>query len=122
MTLLLLEAILQKFHLKSFLHTQFHTKDLGMLKCFLGVKIPRSRKDIFLSQRKYELNLLVETGNIGVKPCSVLMISSSQHTKDGELFKDFEKYKKLVVKLNYLIVPCPYIAYFVSVVISKYCS
>ena len=30
--------------LKSFLHNQFHTKDLGMLKYFLSVKVMRSKK------------------------------------------------------------------------------
>ena len=29
--------------LKSFLHSQFHIKDLGMLKYFLGVKVMRSK-------------------------------------------------------------------------------
>ena len=47
--------------LKSFLHGQFHTKDLGMLKYFLGVEIMRSKRGIFLSQRKYVLDLLSET-------------------------------------------------------------
>ena len=37
------------FSLKFFLHSQFHTKDLGMLKYFLGVKIMRSKQGILLS-------------------------------------------------------------------------
>ena len=32
-----------RLYLKSFLHNQFHTKDLGMLKYFLGVEVKRSK-------------------------------------------------------------------------------
>ena len=35
--------------LKSFLHGQFHTKDLRMQKYFLGVEVMRSKHGIFLS-------------------------------------------------------------------------
>ena len=33
--------------LKSFLHNQFNTKDLGMLKYFLGIEVMRSKLGIF---------------------------------------------------------------------------
>ena len=56
--------------LKSFLHSQFHTKDLGMLKYFLGVEVMRSKQRILLSQRKYVLDMLSKTGKLGAKPCS----------------------------------------------------
>ncbi|MCR2848026.1 hypothetical protein KN825_15855, partial [Weizmannia coagulans] len=46
---------------KSFLYNRFHTKDLSMLKYFLGVEIMRSKQGIFLCQRKYVLDLLSET-------------------------------------------------------------
>ncbi|KAM7509738.1 hypothetical protein LguiB_008613 [Lonicera macranthoides] len=101
--------------LKSFLHAQFHTKDLRMLKYFLGVEVTRSKKGIFLSQRKYVLDLLAETGKLGAKPCSTPMIPNVQLTKDGPLFEDPEKYRRLVGKLNYLTVTRPDIAYSVSV-------
>ena len=35
--------------LKSFLHNQFHTKDLGMLRYLLGIEVMRSKHGIFLS-------------------------------------------------------------------------
>ena len=34
---------------KSFLHSQFHTKELGMLRYFLGIEVVRSKHEIFLS-------------------------------------------------------------------------
>ena len=48
--------------LKSFLQSQFHTKDLGMLRYFLGIEVMRSKHGIFLSQRKYVLDLLSKIG------------------------------------------------------------
>ena len=35
--------------LKSFIHCRFHTKDLGMLKYFLGVEVMRSREFCYLN-------------------------------------------------------------------------
>ncbi|KAL5772611.1 hypothetical protein ACOSP7_012218 [Xanthoceras sorbifolium] len=102
--------------LKSFLHTQFHTKDLGMLKYFLGVEVIRSKKGIFLSQRKYVLDLLTETGKLGTRPCSASMTPKMHLTGDGELTEDPEKYRRLVGKLNYLTVTRSDIVYSVSVV------
>ena len=107
--------------LKSFLHKQFHTKDLGMLKYFLGIEVLRSRRGIFISQRKYVLDLLSESGKLGAKPYSSPMVPGLYLTREGELFEDPERYRRLVGKLNYLIVTRPDIAHFVSVV-SQYMS
>ena len=43
--------------LKFFLHNQFHTKDLGMLRYFLSIEVMRSKHGIFLPQRKYVLDV-----------------------------------------------------------------
>ena len=49
------------------------------------------------------------------------MAQSLHLTREGELFEDPERYRRLVGKLNYLPVTCLDIAYFVSVV-SQYMS
>nr|CAD1837447.1 unnamed protein product [Ananas comosus var. bracteatus] len=101
--------------LKLFLQTQFQTKDLGMLKYFLGIEVTRCKRGIFLSQRKYVLDLLAETEKLGAKPCSAPMAPNLQLTaNDDELFEDPERYRRLVGKLNYLTVTRPDIAYSVS--------
>ena len=46
--------------LKKHLSREFEIKDLCELKYFLGIEVSRSSKDIFLSQRKYALDLLSE--------------------------------------------------------------
>ena len=107
--------------LKSFLHSQFHTKDLGMLKYFLGVEVMRSKPRLMLSQRKSVLDILFETGKLGVKPCSTPTAPNVQLTKEGELFEDLERNRRLVEKFNYLTVTHPDIAYSVSV-LSQYMS
>ena len=107
--------------LKSFLQSQFHTKDLGMLRYFLGIEVMRSKHGIFLSQRKYVLNLLSETGKLGVKSSSSPMVPSVHLTREVETFEDPKRYKRLVRKLNYLTVTRPDIALSIDVV-SQYIS
>ena len=45
--------------LREHLATEFEMKNLGGLKYFLGIEVARSSQGIFLSQRKYVLDLLV---------------------------------------------------------------
>ena len=107
--------------LKSFLHSQFHTKDLGMLKYFLGVEVMRTKKRILLSQRKYVLDLLSDTRKSGAKPCCIPILPNVQITKERDLFEDLDRYRRLVGKLNYLTITCPDIVYSISV-LSQYMS
>ena len=44
--------------LQSYLSREFKMKDLGHLKYFLGIEVSRFDKGIFLSKRKYALDLL----------------------------------------------------------------
>ena len=99
--------------LKSFLYGQFHIKDLGMLKYFLGIEVMRSKRGIFISQRKYVLGLLSEIGKLPAKPYQSPMAQNLYLTREGELFP--ERYRRLLGKLNYLTILRLDIAYFVSV-------
>ena len=98
------------------LATEFEMKNLGGLKYFLGIKVTRSKKGIFLSQSKYVLDLLSEVGLLDCKPIDTPIV---QNHKLGE-YSDHvptnkEKYQRLVGKLIYLSHTHPDMAYAVSV-------
>ena len=44
--------------LQEHLPTEFEMKSLGQLKYFLGIEIAKLKRGIFLSERKYVLDLL----------------------------------------------------------------
>ena len=67
------------------------------------------------------LDLLSETTKLGAKPYSSLMAPRLHLTREGELFGDPERYRRLVGKLNYLTVTLLDIAHSISVV-SQYMS
>jgi Reverse transcriptase (RNA-dependent DNA polymerase) len=102
---------------KEYLKREFDIKDLGQLSYFLGIEIAHSSKGLFLSQRKYVLNLLKETGKVGAKPASTPMETNIKlGLENGEPLTDIGQYQRLVGKLIYLTVTRPDIAYAVSVV------
>lgn len=54
--------MLKKWSNSELLAKEFKIKDLGNLKYSLGMEVARFKKDIFVSPRKYVLDLLKETG------------------------------------------------------------
>ena len=99
------------------LAAEFEMKNLGDLKYFLGVEVARSSRGIFLSQRKYVLDLLKETGMLGCKPVDTPIVE--KHYLG--IYPDQEpvdrgRYQRLVGRLIYLSHTRPDIAYAVSVV------
>ena len=48
--------------LQSYLSSEFKMNDLDHLKYFFGIEVSRFDKGIFMSKRKYALDLLQETG------------------------------------------------------------
>src|SRR5262249_51911457 len=61
-------------------------------------------------------DLLTNVENLGAKSCSTPMVPNLQLTKDGDLFEDSKKYRRLVGKLNYLTITWHDIADSVSIV------
>ncbi|CAL0299700.1 unnamed protein product [Lupinus luteus] len=100
---------------KGHLHDLFKIKDLGPLKYFLGLEIARSQQGIFLSQRKYTLDILSDTGFLASKPCVTPMIRTSRlHQADGEPYSDPKLYRRLVGRLLYLTNTRPDISFAVQ--------
>ena len=62
--------------LKKSLFMEFEMKDLRNLKCFLGIEVLRSRRGIFINQKKYILNLLAETRMLDCKLTETLIVAN----------------------------------------------
>ena len=104
-------------NLKENLFKEFEVKDLGALKYFLGIEVLRSKHGIFLRQKKYVLDMLVETGLLDYKPAETPMIPNhGLKIVDGAKPTDRERYQRLVGKLIYLAHTRPDISYAVGVV------
>ncbi|RVX20446.1 Retrovirus-related Pol polyprotein from transposon RE1 [Vitis vinifera] len=104
-------------NLKKYLSEEFEVKDLGNLKYFLGMEVARSRKGIVVSQRKYILDLLKETGMLGCKPIDTPMDSQKKLGIEKESTPvDRGRYQRLVGRLIYLSHTRPDIGFAVSVV------
>ncbi|KAK2980135.1 hypothetical protein RJ640_022643 [Escallonia rubra] len=99
-------------HIKSHLCDQFHTKDLGSFKYFLGIEAARSSSGLYISQLKYTLDILDDCGLIGAR---FFEFPVEQHLKlsssTGLVLSDPSPYRRLVGRLIYLIVTRPDIVY-----------
>ncbi|RVW60070.1 Retrovirus-related Pol polyprotein from transposon RE2 [Vitis vinifera] len=73
--------------LKQHLFTHFQTKDLGKLKYFLGIEIAQSSSGVVLSQRKYALDILEETGMLDCKPRHTYGSECQTCTRTGGAFR-----------------------------------
>jgi hypothetical protein len=102
--------------IKLFLQKQFHIKDLGKLKYFLGLEVARSKAGIVISQRKYTLEIIDDVGFLGAKPVDFPMEQNLRLTNDQcEILNDASHYRRLVGRLIYLIITRPDIMYSVNI-------
>ncbi|RVW52517.1 Retrovirus-related Pol polyprotein from transposon TNT 1-94 [Vitis vinifera] len=107
-------------NLKKLLAREFEIKDLGQLRYFLGMEVGRTKEGIVVTQRKYVLDLLQETGMLGCKPVDTPMDPIGKIDKDNDSHPtDKDRYQRLVGKLIYLTHTRPDIGFAVSMV-SRY--
>jgi transposase InsO family protein len=104
--------------IKEHLHSVFDIKDLGEMKYFLGIEICRSKEGLFLSQRKYTLDLLHEC-DLGSRKASTPLEDAYKATCKGENnddkpFDDVSQYRRMVGKLIYLTITRPDICFAVN--------
>ena len=96
---------------------EFEIKDLGSLKYFLGMEVARSKKGIVVSQQKYILDLLKETGMMGCRPANTPIDPNQKLQSEGNGDPvDTTRYQRLVGRLIYLSHTRPNIAFAVSLV------
>ncbi|WZZ40488.1 hypothetical protein YC2023_036747 [Brassica napus] len=70
---------------KAFLKSTFDIKDLGELKYFLGIEMCRSKERLFLSQRKYTLDLLNEAEKLGERIAKTPLEEGYKVLREGEI-------------------------------------
>ena len=85
------------------LSAEFEMKNLWELKYFLGIEVSISKQGIFLSQRKYVLDLLFEVGMLECKPADTHIVQNHQlGIYVDQVPTDKEMYQRIVGKLIYL--------------------
>lgn len=107
----------EKIHtIKAFLDDKFGIKDFGSIKFFLGIEVARTPHGVVLSQRKYALDILAESGLEGCRPSAfpIEQKHKLQADCDGSLV-DASRYRRLVGRLLYLTVTRPDITYAVNI-------
>lgn len=106
--------------LKKMLSMNFHMKDLGQLRYFLGLEIDSSENGIFISQKKYALDILKEHKMLHSKPLQLPLDTHIKLTPDlGNPLPNPAIYQRLLGQLIYLTITRPDICFSVQL-LSQY--
>ena len=104
-------------NLKKHLASSFDIKALGLLTYFFGIEVAYSTSGIVLSQHKYILDLLKDTGKLDCCPAMTsvdvsVKLKAKQHEKDAPVNKT--SFQRLIGMLLYLNHTRPDIAFAVN--------
>ncbi|KAJ9552385.1 hypothetical protein OSB04_016430 [Centaurea solstitialis] len=102
--------------IKKCLNEKFSIKDLGILKYFLGIEVARTSDGLVLSQRKFTLDILKDSGMQGSRPSLFPIEQNLKIDQDESQPKvDANQYRRMIGRLLYLQATRPDIAYSVNV-------
>lgn len=100
---------------KDYLQRCFRMKDLGKLKYFLGFEVGRNASGFYLSQRKYALDIISETGLLGARPSLVPMELNHQLARAEGPLANALQYRRLIGRLIYLTNTRPDLGYSIHI-------
>ncbi|GJU63311.1 ribonuclease H-like domain-containing protein [Tanacetum coccineum] len=93
---------------------EFDMTDLGPLNYFLGISVTRDSKGMFLSQKKYALQLLNRAHMTNCNPTRTPVDTESKLGSDGDHVSNPSLYRSLACSLHYLTFTHPDIFYAVQ--------
>ncbi|GJU68024.1 ribonuclease H-like domain-containing protein [Tanacetum coccineum] len=96
------------------LHKEFDMTDLGALNYFLGISVVRHSTGLFLSQKKYALQLLERAHMVNCNPSRTPVDTDSKLGPDGVPVQDPTLYRSLAGGLQYLTFTRPDLSYAVQ--------
>ncbi|KAG8480454.1 hypothetical protein CXB51_024676 [Gossypium anomalum] len=97
------------------LYDTFSLKDLGQLSYFLGIEVTRTSRGVFLSQKKYILNLIQRASMAKSKPSPTPMVTSCKlSAHEGTPIEDERLFRSVVGALQYVVITRPDIAFSVN--------
>ncbi|GJZ54649.1 uncharacterized mitochondrial protein-like protein [Tanacetum coccineum] len=101
---------------KKQLDDEFNIKDLGPLKYFLGIEVAKTRDGLVLSQRKYTLDILEDSGKLVWKPSAFPIEEGLKLDKgESESRVDASQYCRIIGRLLYLQATRPDITYTINI-------
>ncbi|GJV99302.1 ribonuclease H-like domain-containing protein [Tanacetum coccineum] len=86
----------------SSLHLEFAMTDLGSLNYFLGISVARDSSGMFLSQKKYAVEILERAGMVNCNPSRTPVDTESKLGTIGDVVSNPTMYQSLAGSLQYL--------------------